>query len=66
TTSITAVIEETGLTWTGQISVTGGPNNARTALIVAGVAAAIGAGVAIYKLTDDKEDIVVLPPEPTP
>lgn len=64
-TSVTAVIEETGATWTGQITVAG-THNTRNALIVVGVAAAIGAGVAIYKLADEKDDIRALPPESTP
>jgi hypothetical protein len=65
-TTITAVVEATGATWTGTISVVPGPRTGRTALWVAAAAAAIGVGVAIVKLTDDKDSITPVPPVSRP
>lgn len=65
-TTITAVVEATGATWTGTISVVPGPRTGRTALWVAGVAAAIGVGIAIVALTDDKDPITPAPPVSRP
>ncbi|MEW6130959.1 MAG: hypothetical protein AB1757_28265 [Acidobacteriota bacterium] len=62
TTSVTAVIEATGDTWTGQIEVDSYSNKSRNGWIVVGVAAAIGGGVAAYNLTRENDSIKVSPP----
>ncbi|HXG68862.1 MAG TPA: hypothetical protein VNO70_27435 [Blastocatellia bacterium] len=64
-TTVTAVVEETGTKWDGEIEIEG-TNNARNAWIAAGVAAAIGGAVAIYLLTTENDPITTLPPETRP
>lgn len=62
TTSITAIVQETGASWTGQITVEPGPSGGKTAAILIGVGAGIGAGIAIVKATDKDDPIQIQPP----
>lgn len=62
TTSITAIVQETGASWTGQITVEPGPSGGKTAAILIGIGAGIGAGVAIVKATDEDDPIQIQPP----
>ncbi len=62
TISISATVEGTRTSWTGQIKVTNESNASRNALIGLLISAGVGAGVAAALLSRDKDNITVLPP----
>ena len=65
-TSITAVVEASGVSWSGNIRVESGPSAGKGALWVAVVAAGIGVAVAAVKLSNENDPIRTLPPQTTP
>jgi hypothetical protein len=62
TTSVSAVIEATGDTWTGQVEVDSYSHKSRNGWVVLAVAAAIGGGIAAYNLMRENDTIQVSPP----